>query len=253
LVAVTYAMRGGTGKRYAPLSTAVITLSATAIVYVPGALIGFALLRWGPLHGLDLRFPRQFGNLIQAVYGPLLDRIGDLPAVLLFVGGLGILLVAFKLIDSVVPELSSQKIESSGVQWWRKKWSMFGLGCLVALVTMSVSVALTVLVPLVAKKYARRDEIIPYVIGANITTLGDTLLAAFLLHSSSAVRIVLATIAGTAVASLLILAFAYPKMHDLVFAFQRRMIASKARLAAFTAGLFLVPLTIIALSSLAAR
>ena len=56
---------------------------------------------------------------------------------------------------------------------------MFGLGCLVALITMSVSVALTVLVPLVAKGYVKREDILPYIMGANITTLGDTMLAAF--------------------------------------------------------------------------
>ena len=55
---------------------------------------------------------------------------------------------------------------------------MFALGCAVALVTMSVSVALTILVPLVAKNVVRREHVLPYIMGANITTLGDTMFVA---------------------------------------------------------------------------
>ena len=48
---------------------------------------------------------------------------------------------------------------------------MFALGCLAALLTLSVSVALTLLVPLAAKGYVDRREAMPYIMGANITTL----------------------------------------------------------------------------------
>ncbi|MDQ3958491.1 MAG: hypothetical protein M3273_09240 [Actinomycetota bacterium] len=248
LVAVIAALRSGEGKRMAPVSTAVMALSTTALVYVPGALLAFLLLRWGPFEALELRFPAQFGDLVDLVYGGLLDRIEDWPAVVLFAGGLAILLVAFKLIDSVVPELSDEAIESSRLSWLRRKWPMFGLGCLVALVAMSVSVALTVLVPLVAKGYVKREDILPYIMGANITTLGDTLLAAFLLHSPAAVRIVLAGIAGTTVVSIVVLAFFYPQVRRAVWRFQRQMVKSRVRLAGFTAGLFVVPLAIVAVS-----
>ena len=248
LVAVIYALRGGSGNRMAPVSTAVIALSATALIYAPGALVGYGLLNWGPFKSLELHFPGQFGDLIDFIYGGLIDRIQDLPAALLFVAGLGILLVAFKLLDTVVPEFTDEQVEGSRLSWLKKKWPMFGLGCLVALVAMSVSVALTVLVPLVAKGYVKRENILPYIIGANITTLGDTLLAAFLLDSPSAVRIVLAGIFGTAVVSALLLAFFYPQIQKGVWRFQRQVVKSKPRLATFTAALFLVPISIIAIS-----
>jgi len=249
LVAVIYALRGGAGERLKPVSTAVIALTTTAIVYIPGSLVGYGILQWGPFQEVNLTFPAQFSDLIDVVYGPILDRVSDLSPILLFVGGLGILLIAFKLIDDVVPEMSEEKIEHSrALQWLRKKWPMFGLGCLVALVTMSVSVALTVLVPLVTKKYVKREHIFPYVMGANITTLGDTLLAAFLLDSPEAVRIVLASIAGSTIVSLVILALFYPQTRSLIWRFQRQMVASKPRLAAFTAALFLTPLALIVIS-----
>ncbi|MDQ3784263.1 MAG: hypothetical protein M3360_05200 [Actinomycetota bacterium] len=250
VVAVIYALKGGAGERKAPVATAVIALSTTALVYVPGALIGLALLNFGPFHSLELHFPGEFSDVIDLVYGGLLARAEKLPAALIFLGGLGVLLVSFKLTDTVLPGVDKEVEERSKGKWLSRKWPMFGLGSLVALVTMSVSVALTVLVPLVSKRYARREDILPYIMGANITTLGDTMLAAFALNSPAAVRIVLASVIAALVLSVILLGFFYTPVHRLVWRFQRQVIQSKARLAAFTAALFLVPVTVIAVSGL---
>jgi solute carrier family 34 (sodium-dependent phosphate cotransporter) len=248
LVAVIYALRGGEGRRMAPVSTAVMALTATAVIYVPAALLGYGLLRWAPFRSVNLQFPAQFSDLLEFVYGDLLAAIEGWPAAVLFLGGLGILLVAFKLIDTVIPEIGREEIERSRLSWMASKWPMFGLGCLVALVAMSVSVALTVLVPLVAKGYVKREDILPYIIGANITTLGDTLLAAFLLNSPAAVQIVLAGIITSTVVSLVLLAFLYPQLKRGVWRFQRQMVKSKPRLFAFTACLFVLPIATIAIA-----
>ncbi|MFN2488849.1 MAG: hypothetical protein ABR529_03740 [Actinomycetota bacterium] len=250
VVAVIYALRGGRGERMKPVSTAVMALSGTALIYLPAALLGFGLLTWGPFHSLDLQFPAQFGDVIDLVYGGLLARVENLPAGLIFLGGLGALLLSFKLIDSVMPQLDDATVSGSRLAWLRKKWPMFALGCLVALVTMSVSVALTVLVPLVAKGYAKREDILPYILGANITTLGDTMLAAFALQSAPAVRIVLAEVIATSTFSVILLAFFYPQLRRIIWSFQRRVLKSKTSLAGFTAALFLVPLAIMTVSSL---
>ena len=251
LVAVVYALRStGTGEKVKPVSTAVLALTTTALIYIPGAIIGFFLLRWEAFRSIDPSFPTQFTDLIDFVYGGLINRIEDLPALVLFAGGLGILLVSFKLIDTVLPEMGEESIENSRLGWLKKKWPMFGLGLLVALVTLSVSVALTVLVPLNAKGYVKRENMLPYIMGANITTLGDTLLAAFLLGSAAAVRIVLAGIIGTTVVCLILLAFFYEPIRSAIWKFQRQMIKSKPRLAGFTAALFLVPVVLIAVAGM---
>jgi solute carrier family 34 (sodium-dependent phosphate cotransporter) len=250
MVAVIYALRGKEGERMKPVSTAVMALVTTALIYIPGSLIGYALLQWAPFRAIGIGFPAQFDSIIDVVYGPILERIETYPAALLFLGGLAILLLSFKLIDTVLPRLDETTLMSSKLGWLKKKWPMFALGCLVALVTMSVSVALTVLVPLVVRGYVKREAILPYIMGANITTLGDTLLAALLLHSSAAVRIVLAGIAGTTIVSLVLLAFFYPSVRRGVWKFQRQMVKNKPRLAMFTAALFLMPLAIIFFSGL---
>ena len=251
LVAVVYALRAsGRGEKVKPVSTAVLALATTAVIYIPGSVIAYFLLKWEKFRELELSFPAQFTDLVDFVYGGLIDRIEDLPALVLFAGGLGILLVSFKLIDTVLPEMSDGAIEQSRLGWLKKKWPMFGLGLLVALITLSVSVALTVLVPLNAKGYVKREAMLPYIMGANITTLGDTLLAAFLLGSPAAVRIVLAGIVGTTIVSVILLAFFYEPVRKGIWKFQKAMVRSKPRLAAFTAGLFIVPIALIGGSGL---
>ena len=252
VVAVVYALRSGEGERMKPVSTAVMALTTTALIYIPASVIGFMLLNWGPFAGLEVQFPGQFADLIDLIYGGLLARVEQWPGALLFLGGLGVLLVSFKLIDSVMPSLDEKTIGAHRLQWLGKKWPMFALGSLVALATMSVSVALTVLVPLVSKKYVKRENILPYIMGANITTLGDTMLAAFALHSPAAVRIVIAEVIATSIFSVILLAFFYPQTRRMVWKFQRQMVLSKPRLAGFTAALFLVPIAIIAVSGMIA-
>jgi sodium-dependent phosphate cotransporter len=110
---------------------------------------------------------------------------------------------------------------------------------------MSVSVALTILVPLVARNVVRREFVLPYIMGANITTLGDTMLAAFALGSAAAVRIVLAEVIATSILSVVILLFFYDPVRRVIWRFQREMVRSKPRLAAFSAALFVTPVAVI--------
>jgi sodium-dependent phosphate cotransporter len=248
VVAVIYAVRAGQGHRRAPVSTAVLALTATAVVYLPAAALGALLLSWEPYSGLELGFPAGFVDLIDLVYGDVVERAGELPAPLTFLAGLGVLLVAFKLIDTALPDIDDGRV-SRRPAWLRRKWPMFALGSAVALVTMSVSVALTILVPLVAKKMVRQEYVLPYIIGANITTLGDTMLAAFALDSPAAVRVVLAEVIAAGSLSVLLLALAYPAVWSALWSAQIAVTRTRTRLAAFTLGVLLVPVLTIALAA----
>lgn len=255
LVAVLFAARRQEGKRMAPISTAVMTLVITIAMYVPGALIGLALLGWEGFRRISLSPPPAFANLIDIVYGPLLERIEHLPSVLLFLGGLVLLVVSFKMIDALVPELDESRFEGSRLHWLRSKWPMFLLGIGVTILTMSVSVALTVLVPLVGKGYVKREDLIPYIIGADIGTLVDKLLIAFLvgagsLHPASPVRIILAELVGITIMGIGIMAFVYKPFKQGIWRFQRQMVKSRSRLGLFTAALFVTPLLLIVISGL---
>jgi sodium-dependent phosphate cotransporter len=257
LVAVIYIMRKGEGERMKPLSTAVMALVITGAIYLPGAAIGLLLLHWGPFQHIHLAAPHQFGNLIDLLYGWLLNAIDGLPALVNFFGGLILLIVSFKLVDALMPELSEEQLQGSRMNWLRHKWPMFAMGIVAVVATMSVSVALTILVPLVAKGYVKREDLIPYIVGADLGTLVDKLIVAFIVGigvknhnlAESPVRIILAEIIGTAAVGLFIMTFVYKPFRSAIWKFQRQMLKSKPRLAAFTGSLLLIPLLIIAISA----
>jgi len=250
-VAVVYALRAGSGGRREPLATAVLALTATAVVYVPTTIAGALLLEWPPYQDVTLGFPAQLVDGIDFLYGGMNERAESLPAALVFLAGLGVLLAGFKLIDAALPELDDAAVARRPA-WLRRKWPMFGLGAGVGLVTMSVSVSLTILVPLVARKVVRREYVLPYIMGASLTTLADTMVAAFALDSAAAVRVLLAAVLPATAITVLLLAFAYPLLWTVLWEAQARVTRTRTRLAAFTAGVLLVPLLLLGLAPLLA-
>jgi hypothetical protein len=77
--------------------------------------------------------------------------------------------------------------------------------------------------------------------GANITTLADTLVAAMVLGSAVAVHIVLAEAIAVALISLVYLAFAYGTITRWIMSLDDWVIASGRRLWLFVAILFVLP------------
>jgi hypothetical protein len=106
--------------------------------------------------------------------------------------------------------------------------------------------ALTVLVPVVANGYLRREDTIPYIAGANITTLADTMVAAIVIGNADAVRVVLAEVVGVTAFTLLLLAVAYPLVRRGSISWARFVLSSSRHLAAFAAVLLVAPVLLIA-------
>ena len=241
--------RGATGGPRAPLSIGILSLLMTMVAYLPGALVGYALLRNGTLDGLDIGTSPSLTSATDALFGWAVELAeAFLPPWALFPAGLGVLLLGFSAIDRVLPQLGGRDGEREGPPAWHdRKWPMFLAGCGVCLLTLSVSVALTLLVPLVAKGYLRRANTLPYIAGANITTLADTLVAAVLIGNQDAVRVVVAVSSAVSVWTLLLLAVGYPVVRRALLGIARRVLVSRRRLAGFVGGLFLVPLLLIAI------
>lgn len=248
VVGAVYALRpkAGSGRR-APISIGVLSLLVTIVIYVPASIVGYVLLDRGTLDGLNIGTSPSVTSVTDTLFGWAVDLArGALPDWMLFPLGLGVLLVGFWLIDKVMPAVTEEQMEHRPHAWYARKWPMFALGCGVCLLTLSVSVALTVLVPLVAKGYLRRANTLPYIAGANITTLADTLVAAILLGNQDAVRVVAAVTVVVAVFTLFVLAFGYRWLRRGCLGLARRVLVSPPRLAAFVVVLCGVPIVLIA-------
>ena len=242
VVGVIYALRRDAGRR-APLSIGVYALSITAVAYLPGAALGWWLLTQGHLDGIHLAASPGVVSVTDELFGWLPDLLRDVvPGWSLFPIGVAVLLGAFACFDRVLPTVGSERFSSSRLT---NPWVMFGLGCLVAFLTLSVSVALTLLVPLVANGYLKREDTIPYIAGANITTLADTLVAAVILGNPDAVRVVLAEVIGVSTFTVLLLAVAYPLVRRGSIAWARFTLTSRAHLAGFVAVLLATPILLI--------
>jgi len=249
VVGVVYVLRNRESQgRRAPLSIGILSLFMTMVTYVPGAIVGYLLLERGTFDGLDIGTSPSLTSITDTLFGWAVDLAGRVvPDWGLFPIGLGVLLLGFQLIDKVMPTVGSERLEEHADAWYARKWPMFLVGCGVTLLTLSVAVSLTLLVPLVAKGYLRRANTLPYIAGANITTLADTLVAAILLGNQDAVRVVVAVTATVSVWTLLLLAFAYPALRRLALGTATAVLASRERLGAFVALLFAVPIVLVAL------
>lgn len=245
VVGIVYALRRSAGRR-APLSIGVYSLTITTVAYLPGAAVGWWLLTEGHLDGVDLAVSPDVVSVTDTLVGWLPDLLADvLAGWALFPLGVAVLLGAFACIDRVLPAIDSERVEQRANRL-SNPWVMFGIGCLVAFLTLSVSVALTLLVPLVANGYLKREDTIPYIAGANITTLADTLVAAIILGNADAVRVVLAEVIGVSVVTVLLLAVAYPLVRRGAVAWARLVLRSRRHLGTFVAALLAVPIALIA-------
>ena len=248
VVGVVYALRHNEGKaRRAPISIGILSLLMTAAVYLPAAVVGFFILESGTLDSFDLGTSPGLTSLTDTLFGWPVDLASEvLPGWALFPLGVVVLLVGFQLFDKVMPSVGGDRLEERPDAWYTRKWPMFGLGCGVTLLTLSVSVSLTLLVPLVAKGHLRRANVLPYIAGANITTLADTLVAAILLGNQDAVRVVVAVSVAVTAWTLFLLTFAYPFLRRVCLGIARRALRSPRRLAGFAAALFAIPIGLIA-------
>jgi sodium-dependent phosphate cotransporter len=242
LVGFLYAMRNRVRSRGESVGMGVLALSLTALAYVPGMLIGYALLKTGSLDFVRWSASKDALSLIDVIWGPPLRLLQDIvPGGLLLPVGLGIILISFRLLDRVLPEVDGERAADGRASRLKRTWPMFFLGCVVATLTLSVSVALTVLVPLASRGYVRRDEAIPYIMGANITTLADTLVAAMLTGNHVAVHIVLAEAIGVSLVTLIYLTFFYDGIKRTVIGLDDWLVTSNRRLLAFVAAIFVLP------------
>lgn len=204
-----YVLRGR--NRTTSLSMGLLSFTVTGTLQVGSLIIGILLL----LSGVLGRFDFGGGMAIVAFTDLLVDPISHflqsfLPTWALFLVGLGIILLTFNLFDKCLPEMTIKESQVGRVsRLVYNPMVMFLLGAAVTLVSMSVSVSISILVPLSHRGFVRRENVIPYIMGANITTFIDTLLAAVLLNNHEAISVVLAEMLGVALSSLIILLVAF--------------------------------------------
>jgi Na+/phosphate symporter len=208
-VGFLYHLRGH--QRVASIAVGVLAFTVTATIYLPALALGYFILTEGWFDAIRFGMPATLDSVIDLAFGPVVNLLeAYLPYWAIFLVGVGVLLAAFRVFDKVLPEIEAEHSALGNLATTvYRPLVMFAVGALFTTVTLSVSVSLTLLVPLASRGYIRRENIIPYIMGANITTFVDTLFASLLLSAPRAFTIVLVEVATVSFFSLLILGLFY--------------------------------------------
>jgi len=242
LLGFLYVLRGR--DRKTSLSMGLLTLTITATTYVPGLFLGAFILHTGLLDAVQLHSGRLLNSAIDLVIEPIAGvAVNFLPNWAIFLAGLAVILLSFNLFDKCLPQMT---LKESQLGWMSRlvyrPWVMFVLGALITLLSMSVSLSLSILVPLSARGFIRRENVTPYVMGANITTFVDTLLAAVLLGNPPAFTVVLVEMVSISLVSMVILAISYNRYQRMILGMVDWVTASNRNLVLFMALVFMVPI-----------
>jgi solute carrier family 34 (sodium-dependent phosphate cotransporter) len=237
-----YIMRGR--NRSTSLGMGLVSLSVAASMQVLALFIGIPLLRSGVLDRFQLSTGAALSGLMDAVLDPISQSVqAVLPGWGVFLVGLGIIMVSFSLFDRCLPEMT---LKEQGIgtisQFVYKPWVMFLLGSGVTFISMSVSISLSILVPLSQRGFVRRENVIPYIMGANISTFIDTLLAAVLLGNPAAFTVVLTEMLSLAIVAAVVLLVNYRLYERTLLRFVDWTVRDNRNLSAFMLTIFVVPI-----------
>lgn len=229
------------------LSMGLLSLTVTGSTYLIGLAIGAVVLQLGILDQVQLNSGVLLGSIIDVLFGPIINvLVANLPGWALFILGIGIIIVSFNLFDRCLPEMTLKESQLGRMsRLVYRPWIMFALGATITLISMSVSVSLSILVPLSHRGFVRRENIIPYIMGANITTFIDTLLAAILLNNPPAFTIVLVEMASITLVSVIILALVFHPYERGMLNFVNWITKRDRNLVIFMTTIFVVPLILL--------
>lgn len=221
----------------------VVALLTAITLWTPVIPIGSLVLRRGWFDGVRFGSPGALTSIVNVIYDPITTRAHDhLPDLALFALGVPALLGAFMLFDRVLPNLDAPNPAFERFsRLSQHRLAMFAFGCAVTLLTMSVSLSLTILVPLTMKGYVKRQHLIPYIMGANITTWIDTLFASLLLNTPHAFTIVFTEMVVGGGVSLIVLLFLYPIYSRTILALAHQITARRRNFVVFLALILVTP------------
>ena len=224
-----------------------LSFLVTYSVYLPATLVSYLLVPWVETH-LDFSLGVGIGSLgpgsmFEPLSALLLDLVGPGLAFLL---ALAVLFGSLSLLDRLFRTLDTAMLRNRYLVRLQRPAVSFLAGVLVTALTTSVAFSLGIVVPLYNRRLITRTEILPFILGASLGTLSDTLLVAVVLGVPGALLTVVLLLAVGTVFSLGVLMM-YGAYAEGVGRVQDRILADSTVFTAFVVSLVVVPLVLVVL------
>jgi len=224
----------------------VLSFLVTYSVYLPAILLGWVLLRLGVLEWYAVPTPPELLDFIDRIFTPFVGGLSDrLPAIAAFIVALVSIYAGLALFDKAFGRREAEELKSPRMhRYLQHPAAAFAVGALITFASTSVSLSLGLLVPLYLHGYIDRRKIVPYIMGANITTFIDTLIAAIVMGGGILANIVLLEMASVTFVSILAL-IGYRRYSRGIDGAYRVVFHSNWAIGAFLVALFAAPLLLL--------
>ncbi|GKZ12315.1 sodium:phosphate symporter [Haladaptatus sp. T7] len=229
------------------VSMGLLAFLLTHSIYLPVLVVGYLSM---PLVQTTVpveRTPPATGasppDVFSALTGSLIDVLG---AGVAFIVAILCIFLSMRLFDRILKSLDKQRLRRRYLSRLQNKWASFFLGLVITGLTTSVAFSLGVIVPLYNRGHVKRNEIIPYILGANIGTLVDTLIIAVALDTPVGVLTVVLLLSIGLLVTLLTLVL-YPLYTPFIDVMQNEIVGTKTYFIGFLLTLLVVPLLLIVL------
>ncbi|MFC7202292.1 sodium:phosphate symporter [Haloferax namakaokahaiae] len=228
----------------------VLSFLVTWSVYLPVTALGYVTLAplTPRLSAMASRFTLEFAALdsLEPFIERIVETLGPLGAGLV---ALGLLLGSLRLFDSAFDAVDVEQVRDSLARHGRNHWFLFAIGFVVTALSTSVAFSLGVVVPLSVRGYVERDELLPYILGANVGTLIDTVAIAIVLDEPVGLAVVLFTAAlATLVATVFVVA--YPWYEAAIETIFETAVETRRHFLAFLGLLVALPLVLLVVERL---
>lgn len=227
------------------VSMGLLAFLLTHTIYVPATAVGYLSL---PVVLANGQVPSDGGalgfeplSILQPVTAAITSTLGPGPSVLV---AIVLLLASLRLFDRVLSSVETGSIRDRFMGYLGSIWKGFLVGLIVTGVTTSVAFSLGVIVPLYNRDYIRRAELIPYVLGANVGTLFDSLLVAIILESGAGITVVLHLLAVSTLLTVGALV-AHGRYTDLILRADERLIEDRRAFVGFVGLLVAIPVGLV--------
>lgn len=240
-------LRRGGGRLRQSVGLGILTFVVTHTVYLPATALArmAAPAAADPAGGLmrALRVELPGVEVVGGMARRVVAEIGALPA---FALALLVLLASIQVFDVLLRRVDQERFRDAWLSRLGNRWVSLAAGMAVTLLGASVAFSVGIAVPLYNRGHVTRRELVPYLLGANLTTLVDTAAVAVLLDAPDALGVVALLSAAVALVSAGALA-AYPAYYRLVDVVVEAVEGGRRGFALFMAALAVLPLLLVGL------